>query len=246
MCAVDTAKEAPSRKQVWRMFDRIAHRYDLLNRLLSFGRDVAWRKELARHVPDRPGLHVLDLATGTADVLLSVCEARPGVEKGVGLDPSWEMLIRGRDKIVRRGLGGKLGLVRGDAAGLGLAGASFDVVTISFGIRNVEDVDTALREMRRILRVGGRALVLEFSLPGNRLFRSFYLWYFRHVLPRVGGLTSGDAYAYRYLNTTVETFPHGQAFCDLMAEAGFDDVRAHPLTFGIATLYVGEKSESGS
>ena len=114
-------------------------------------------------------------------------------------------------------------------------------MTIAFGIRNVPDVRAGLGEMRRVLRPGGRALILEFSIPANRVFRSFYLFYFRNVLPRIGGFISGDAAAYRYLNKTVETFPYGTAFCDLMREAGFTEVAAHPLTFGIATIYTGER-----
>ena len=233
------SKAVPPRAQVWRMFDRIAHRYDLLNRLLSFGRDVAWRKALVKRLPDGQGLRVLDLATGTADVLLAMAADRTRVASGLGVDPSWGMITRGRRKLVKRGLGGAFGLVRGDAMRLGLADASFDAVTIAFGIRNVDDVAAGLSEMRRVLRPGGRALVLEFSLPDNALFRTGYLFYFRHVLPRLGGLISGDSAAYRYLNETVETFPYGDDFLTLMRDAGFGALRAHPLTFGIATLYEG-------
>ncbi|MCB0314807.1 MAG: class I SAM-dependent methyltransferase, partial [Calditrichaeota bacterium] len=117
----------------------------------------------------------------------------------------------------------------------------FDAVTISFGIRNVTDVSRALGEMKRVLKGGGKAIILEFSLPGNALMRSLYLFYFRKVLPRIGGLISGDSFAYRYLNETVESFPYGEAFCDLMRQAGFHQVKMTPLTFGIATIYEGEK-----
>lgn len=222
------------------MFDRIAHRYDLLNRLLSFRQDVAWRKRLAKLLPERPGLRVLDLATGTGDVLLSLHQCSGRVVSGVGVDMAGNMLAFGRRKIADRGLDQDLRMVRGDAMCIGFQDASFDVVTIAFGIRNVSDVPRALREMRRVLAPGGRALVLEFSLPGNALFRGAYLFYFRHVLPRIGALISGDRYAYRYLNQTVESFPYGEAFCFLMRDAGFERVRAHPLTFGIATIYEGD------
>lgn len=229
------------------MFDRIAHRYDLLNRLLSMGRDVAWRKRMARHLPDGEALEVLDLATGTADVLLFLerCSSER-IAGGVGVDPSMGMLGFGKKKIARRGLGGKHRLVRGDGRALPFRDACFDAVTISFGIRNVADVGAGLREMRRALKPGGRALILEFSLPRNALFRRLYLFYFRHVLPRIGGLISGDFQAYRYLNATVETFPYGEAFLALMREAGFAEARAHPLTLGIATLYTGDRRAAGA
>lgn len=226
--------DGPEREQVEAMFDRIARRYDLLNRLLSLGRDVAWRKALVRAVPEGRPVRVLDLATGTGDVLRAVMRARGGM--GAGVDVSQGMLMYARGKLPQAGL------VRGDATRLALADASFGAVTIAFGIRNVSDVDAALREMHRVLAPDGRALILEFSLPANRLFRALYLTYFRHVLPRLGAWISGDAEAYRYLNQSVEGFPHGRAFCALMERAGFVDVRAHPLTFGIATLYEGRKA----
>lgn len=230
----------PSRREVWRMFDRIAGRYDLLNHLLSMRRDVAWRKVMAATVPDRENLRLLDLATGTADVMLSMTRTRPNVTRAVGLDMSLGMLSHGQRKIRDAHLENQLTLVRGDACQVALADEAFDAVTIAFGIRNVLDVDAALKEMRRVLTPGGRVLLLEFSLPRNWFIRTGYLWYFRHVLPRLGGLISGDGAAYRYLNETAETFPYGDAFCALMTKAGFTEVKHRPLTFGIATLYWGD------
>lgn len=232
---------SPSRMQAFKMFDRIAHRYDLLNRLLSMGTDVGWRKRLNRRIPAKSELHVLDLATGTADVLISMNGACAQVASGVGLDMSGGMLKYGQIKLNKLGLNQKFRLVRGDATCLGLRSEQFDAVTISFGIRNVLDVPAALQEMRRILKPGGRALILEFSLPANRPFRALYLFYFRNILPRIGALISGDSHAYRYLNETVETFPYGEDFCALMRSAGFEKVTATPLTFGIASLYEGER-----
>jgi len=222
------------------MFDRIAPSYDLLNRLLSLRRDVAWRRRLARLLPEGDGLRVLDLATGTGDVLLALLTARRPAARGVGLDPAAGMLERAASKLAARHLEHRAMLVRGDGARLAFRDASFDAVTIAFGIRNVADVPAVLAEMRRVLRPGGRALILEFSLPRQTAVRGAYLLYFRHVLPTLGGWFSGDAAAYRYLNRSVEAFPHGDAFCALMREAGFRAVRAHPLTFGIATIYQGE------
>lgn len=237
---VSPPERAPARDHAWRMFDRIAPRYDLLNRLLSLRRDVTWRRKLYRHLPEGRGVRVLDLATGTADVLLSLVAEGDRVGSGVGLDMAGKMLLLGQKKIAARGLTKRLQLVRGDATCLGFESGAFDVATIAFGIRNVVDTHAALSEMRRVLKSGGRALVLEFSLPSNPVLRSGYLLYFRHVLPRIGGLVSGDAPAYRYLNQTVETYPYGQAFCELMRDAGFRNVTAHPLTFGIATIYTGD------
>ena len=237
---MSSTSETPSRHQVWKMFDRIAHRYDLLNRLLSFGRDIAWRKALCCLLPEQPDLQVLDLATGTADVLLAMPQHRE-IALGVGVDPSGGMLKHGLVKIQNRNQADTLRLVRGDAMALSLPDNHFDAVTIAFGIRNVADYEAGLREMYRILKPGGRALILEFSLPPNRLFRSGYLFYFRHVLPRIGGLISGDFAAYRYLNQTVESFPYGDDFLTCMQRAGFQNTSDQPQTLGIASIYIGEK-----
>lgn len=231
----------PSREGVWRMFDRIAGRYDLLNRLLSGRRDVYWRSRLADRLPEGDALRVLDLATGTGDVLLSLAERRGKLGVGIGVDMASGMLAIGREKIARRRETRRLHLVRGNAMTISAGNGTFDAVTIAFGIRNVTNLDTALAEMRRVLRPGGRALVLEFSLPTAPWVRAGYLWYLRHVLPRLGALISGDAHAYRYLNQTIETFPYGEAFVKRMGRAGFQAVKAYPMTFGIVTLYEGEQ-----
>lgn len=228
----------PTAADSWRMFDRIAPRYDLLNRLLSFRRDVAWRRAMIRALPAGDGLRVMDLATGTADVLLALCRSGRGIRHAVGVDKSAGMLALGR----RKAAGIQVAdFVHGDAQAISFAGDSFDAITIAFGIRNVPDVPAALREMLRTLRPGGRALILEFSKPANPLFRAAYFFYFRYILPRIGGLVSGDAQAYRYLNESAEAFPSGEAFSALMRQAGFHGVSARPLTFGIATLYTGDK-----
>ena len=235
-----TAPESPSRQQVWKMFDRIAYRYDLLNHLLSGNRDVAWRKKMAEMLPERNDLDVLDLATGTGDQLITLAETGK-LRSGVGIDLAEKMLAIGREKIVAKQLDRLLTLQTGDAGAIPFPDNSFDAVSITFGIRNVLDVPAALREISRVLRPKGRALILEFSLPRNGLVRHSYLFYFRHILPRLGGLISGDSYAYRYLNQTVETFPYGEAFCTLMRESGFTSVQATELTFGVATIYSGDK-----
>jgi demethylmenaquinone methyltransferase/2-methoxy-6-polyprenyl-1,4-benzoquinol methylase len=223
------------------MFDRIAGRYDLLNRLLSFRQDVRWRKKLMQHVPADAKLQILDIATGTADVLLSLFKQSKNLDKGVGVDLAREMLKFGRTKIEKQQKENQIVLFPADAMYLPFKDNCFHLVTIAFGIRNVLNLSQGLLEMNRVIKSGGRLLILEFSLPVNRIVRQIYLFYFRRILPAIGGLISGDMNAYNYLNQTVETFPYGEKFCTLMMEAGFTDVISVPLTLGIASIYIGNK-----
>jgi demethylmenaquinone methyltransferase/2-methoxy-6-polyprenyl-1,4-benzoquinol methylase len=235
-------KAAPPRAAVWRMFDRIAPRYDLLNRLLSLRQDVVWRNKVARYLPDRDQQRVLDVATGTAYRLLTIFYTSDRIHSAVGIDLSPKMLQLGLKKIAARKLDDRISLMRADTQQIPFADGSFDAVTIAFGIRNVVEVPKALAEMHRVLKPGGRVLILEFSMPRNWLVRKLYPFHLRGILPCLGGMISGDHYAYRYLNKTVETFPHGEEFCDLMQQAGFVEVEAAPLAFGIATIYRGGSS----
>lgn len=223
------------------MFDRIAWRYDLLNRMLSLGSDVRWRKRMALHLPPGENLKVLDLATGTADQILMLAHTSSRVGPSQGMDLSEGMLEIGRRKVKEQGMSHLVTLSTGDATAIPAPDNTYDAVTISFGIRNVENVAKGLSEMLRVLKPGGRALILEGSLPDNAFMRKLYLVYFRHVLPRVGAWVSGDGGAYAYLNRTVETFPCGERFCDLMRAAGFREVSCDPRTFGVATIYRGDK-----
>jgi len=232
------------RNHIRRMFDAIAFRYDFVNRVLSLRRDVAWRKAMTAALPEQQNLQALDLAAGTCDVLLALQQPGKPVARVVGADISAAMLRCGREKINRAGCVNSSMLVQADAAALCFQDASYDVVTVAFGVRNFSELETGLREMRRVLRPGGKAIILEFSLPTRLLFRSCYLFYFRHILPRIAGLLSRQPDAYQYLNRSVEAFPYGQAFCDLLGQAGFQKIQAIPLTFGIATLYTGYKSDS--
>lgn len=221
------------------MFDRIARRYDLLNRLLSAGTDVRWRRACVDLLElDRPA-RVLDLCTGTADLLVESLGRHAG-HRGAGVDLSEQMLRRGVAKLRRRGLTGRAGLAAGDAEALPLASSSFDAATIGFGIRNVGDPAAALAEIRRVLRPGGRLVVLEFSLPRGWL-GTLYRRYFRGVLPRIGALVSGDPAAYSYLPASVERFPTPEAFAALMERSGFVSVRWRLLSGGIACLHRGER-----
>lgn len=230
-----------SRKNVWQMFDQISPRYDLLNHLLSFGADIHWRKKLIQYLPQNPDIRLLDLATGTADQLITIVKKAKQVKTALGIDLSQEMIRQGQRKIIDKPFTHQITLMKGDATDISLGNESVDCVTMSFGIRNVEDTDKCLRECMRVLTPRGKLLILEFSIPKNRLLKSFHLFYLRHILPHIGGLISKQKEAYRYLNETIETFPSGDNFCGLLKKAGFVRVKAYPMTFGVTTLYVGEK-----
>lgn len=231
----------PSRIDIYRMFDRIAPRYDLLNSLLSFGLASVWRRRIAELLRDKKGLNVLDVATGTADLLISLFSAGVDISSAVGLDLSANMLAIADRKLRRRRLDSVVSLRLADAMNLPFSQSSFDVATCAFGIRNVTDVATALKQMHRVLKPGGKIFILEFSIPKNRVIRTLYLLYFRNIVPLLGRLISGDNFAYRYLNRTSESFASGDEFCSLLQDAGFINAEAIPMTFGIVSLYYADK-----
>ncbi len=225
----------------WKMFNRISKKYDFLNRLLSFGYDLNWRNQLCQYVPDYLDLKLLDLATGTADVILTLMKNCPQIKHACGIDLADKMLEIGQEKIEKAGLKKEIELRNGDANEIPYAEESFNIVTISFGIRNVEDPVIVMKEMYRVLKRNGRALILEFSLPQNLIWRHCHLFYLKVVVPLIGGLVSGNGKAYRYLNQTIEQFPYGTKFCKLLTSVGFLHVEAHPLLGGIATIYKADK-----
>ena len=229
------------KSQIWKVFDDISTRYDLLNRLLSFGFDIGWRKKIKEFLPPKSQLKILDLATGTADVLINLCAGNPNIQEAFGIDLAEKMLEIGKKKIQKKGLTSKIHLQPGDCHQIPFAENTFDCTTIAFGIRNMENPSQVLKEMFRVLKKDGRALILEFSLPQNIFLRNIYLFYLRNAVPVVGGLLSGHFKAYRYLNQTVEDFPYGQAFCRLIKDEGFQNVRGHSLMAGVAAIYCGEK-----
>ncbi len=241
--AEPTSAPEPSRENVHRMFDRIAPTYDRANRVLALGADRRWRRRLARHLPPGQNLRVLDLATGTADQILALFEADAPVAEAVGIDLAEDMMALGRAKIRAVGLEDRVRLESGDASAIACPDTSFDAVTMSFGIRNMVSVPATLREIHRVLRPGGRVLILECSCPRSRFVRWGYRMYLRGFIAPVGGWISGDPHAYRYLNVTAETFPSGREFLGLLADAGFVSNRAVPLMLGAISLYVGERPE---
>lgn len=222
------------------MFNRIAPTYDRLNRILSFGIDKRWRKRVLKHLPPAQNLTLVDLATGTADQILALAQAN-AITSLTGFDLSEKMLLLGQEKLEKHSLTKKAKLQIGSALDIPLPQSSADLVTISFGIRNVTDPLRCLKEMRRILKKDGIAYILEFSTPTFAPFRALYFFYLRYILPSLGRLLSKDPTAYTYLNQTIEEFPSGELFLRLMHEAGFNQVEMHPMTFGTVTLYIGKK-----
>lgn len=219
------------------MFDAIAARYDFLNHLLSAGLDRRWRRRALRSLELTGPETLLDLCTGTADVAIAGAVASRSPARIVGVDFAPAMLTLGLGKVRRAGLERRITLVRGDAVRVPLLSASVDAVTVAFGIRNVVDPAAACREMRRVLRPGGRIAILEFAEPRARGLRAAYLWYFRHALPCIGRLVSRHQDAYAYLPASVGTFPSPDQFAGVLRELGFSDVSAVPLSFGIVYLY---------
>ncbi len=240
---MDIAKEklALPKSESWKMFNDISPRYDLLNHLLSFGLHIHWRRQLAKYLPTKDNQKILDLATGTADVLITLFKTNSNIQTGYGIDMAEKMLAIGEEKVAKEGLAKQIILQRGDAHQIPFNDKTFDGATISFGIRNMENPTRVLKEMFRVLNPQGRAIILEFSLPKNIVIRGLHLFYLRNVVPVVGWIFTGHYKAYRYLNQTIEDFPYGEKFCDLMRSAGFTRVVDHPLLFGIASIYVGEK-----
>ena len=239
--------ESPPAKEAARisgMFDAIAASYDLLNHLLSAGRDRHWRRRAVAALQLSGRETVLDLCTGTADLALAAGGGR--AHRVIGIDFSGEMLRIGRHKVSRVGSPkpAAIDLIRGDATRIPLADATVDAVTIGFGIRNVEQPFVACREIARVLRQNGKLVILEFSLPRSPVLRSFYLWYFRHVLPLIGHAISGHASAYTYLPESVQAFPSPGEFLQQLRGAGFGTARAIPLTFGIVHMFVAEKGDA--
>ena len=224
------------------MFDRIAGRYDLLNRVISLGLDRRWRRRAVTAVAASGG-RVLDVATGTGDVALEIARQAPGATV-VGLDPSPRMLERAAAKVAAAGLASRVELTPGRAEALPFGDDAFDAAIIAWGIRNVSDRAASLSEMARVVRAGGRVAILEGTEPRSHPLAPFSRLYLRQVVPRLGAWLSQER-AYRYLQTSIEAFPAPPEFAELMAACGLEVLEIRPLTFGVCCLFVGRPAEEG-
>jgi demethylmenaquinone methyltransferase / 2-methoxy-6-polyprenyl-1,4-benzoquinol methylase len=231
--------QASKKEQVAQMFDRISGRYDFLNHFLSLGIDVGWRKKAINLLTKSNPKVILDVATGTGDFAIQALALKP--DRIIGVDISDGMLEVGRKKMKDRKVDHIIGLQLADSEKLPFPDNSFDAVTVAFGVRNFENMEAGLAEMLRVLRPGGAAVILEFSKPSRTPFRQFYSFYFNHILPKIGRWISNDKSAYTYLPQSVEAFPDGQKFIDILVRLGYKETSCKPLTFGISTLYSGSK-----
>lgn len=233
--------ETDKKSQVSKMFNYIAPYYDLLNRTLSLGIDVSWRKKLITTISSNQPEKLLDIATGTADVAIMMAERIPSAKEIIGSDISVEMLNIGKKKVDKKKLSTKIRLEEGDSENLPYKDNTFDAVTVAFGVRNFATPLKGLKEINRVLKPGGILSVLEFSKPKVFPFKQFYNFYFRNVLPVVGRVTSKDPKAYTYLYESVQAFPDRENFMSLLKEAGFEPQKFQELTLGICCIYPGLK-----
>ncbi|MDD5328306.1 MAG: bifunctional demethylmenaquinone methyltransferase/2-methoxy-6-polyprenyl-1,4-benzoquinol methylase UbiE [Phycisphaerae bacterium] len=219
------------------MFGLIAPVYDFLNHLLSFGQDYFWRRKAASYLDEYKNITLIDLATGTGDILTALLRRRNDIKRAVGLDISKEMLTVCRKKLNWLDFSDKVELICGDASRTPFEDNSFDAVTMAFGIRNMPDVPAVLKEIRRILKPAGKMLILEFAIPSNLFIRNIYLLYLKILLPLIAGLVSGDSRPYRYLGRSIESFYSPSEFLDCMIDAGFENAAVRPLSLGVACIY---------
>lgn len=222
------------------MFNSIAAKYDFLNHFLSLGIDKLWRRRLVKQLAKSNPRQVLDIATGTGDLAIQLAKHHKSVNI-TGVDISENMLSIGREKILKRKLEGRINLKQANSLSLPFADAEFDAAMVAFGVRNFEDLSKGITEIHRVLKDGGSLYVLEFSMPSRFPMRNLYRFYFRRVLPFVGGIVSGSKSAYTYLPESVFAFPEKEKFVEIMANAGFKNCSYKRLTFGVASIYVGSK-----
>jgi demethylmenaquinone methyltransferase / 2-methoxy-6-polyprenyl-1,4-benzoquinol methylase len=232
--------QGSKKEQVGQMFDNISGTYDLLNRSLSMGIDQKWRKRLVNRLVTHNPKKILDLATGTGDLAIAVAKALPQAFV-TGSDLSAGMLDQGRIKVNKANLAARVSMDQVDAEQMPYETGNFDALTISFGVRNFENLDAGLKEMCRVTKPGGQLYILEFSRPKGFLFKQLFNTYFRYILPTIGRLTSRDARAYTYLYESVQVFPEGDIFLQHLTQAGFSKATCTPLTFGVCSLYEATK-----
>lgn len=230
---------ASKKEQVANMFNAIAHRYDFLNQLLSFGIHKGWRKKSIRLLQAKHPKTILDIATGTADFAIEAMKLKP--EKVVGVDISSGMLELGKKKIDKLGLQTKIELKLADSENLPFEDNSFDAITVGFGVRNFENLEKGIRDMHRVLKPGGQMVILEFSKPRAFPIKQLYTIYFKYITPFIGKIFSKDNSAYRYLPESVNAFPDGDDFLNILKKVGQKDAKAISITFGIASIYSSTK-----
>lgn len=227
------------KEQVAQMFDTISGKYDGLNRVISFGIDVKWRKKVLKIVSDTNPETVLDIATGTGD--LAILMTQTGAKKITGLDISAGMLEVGRKKIAERKLDNKIEMVLGDSENIPFEDNSFDAITVAFGVRNFENLEKGLSEILRVLKPGGIFVILETSVPTKTPYKQGYKFYTKYILPLIGKVFSKDKSAYAYLSESASVFPHGEMLNNILRKIGFIEVKNRPQTFGVATIYSASK-----
>ncbi|ADR22952.1 demethylmenaquinone methyltransferase [Marivirga tractuosa] len=232
-------KESSKKQQVADMFDNISHKYDFLNHFLSLGIDIRWRKKAIKLLKEIQPKQILDIATGTGDFAIESLKLNP--DHVTGVDISEGMLSVGREKLKKRKLDDKITLTSGDSENLPFEDNKFDAIIVAFGVRNFENLEKGLAEMFRVLRPGGKVVVLEFSKPKSFPFKQLYNFYFKNILPTLGKTISKDNAAYTYLPESVKSFPDGKDFTSILDKLGFKDTVCKPLTLGISSIYTGIK-----
>lgn len=231
--------ELGKKEQVAKMFDAISKEYDDLNRVISFGIDVKWRKKVIKIVASSQPELVLDIATGTGDMAINL--AQTTAKKIIGLDISEGMLNVGKQKVLKKGLENKIEMVVGDSENLPFENNTFDAITVGFGVRNFETLEKGLSEIYRVLKPNGVFVILETSVPTKTPYKQGYKIYSKYILPVIGKLFSKDRSAYRYLSDSASVFPYGEALNNILRKIGFINVINKPQTFGVATIYTSSK-----
>ena len=229
----------PKKEKIQEMFDSVAPSYDRLNHIMSLGVDRIWRRKALKEIVDGSQQRILDVACGTGDSTIAIAKAAGSGTRVTGIDISEGMMSLVMRKASHEGVHDRIKLLKADAEALPFPDGQFHRVTCAFGIRNFEHKDIALQEFLRVLAPGGKAVILELSVPDNRRLRRLYDLYFMHILPFIGGLISGNKQAYKYLPASVHAFPAPPVFCDMMRTAGFSNVRFRTFTFGLCRLYIG-------
>ncbi|HCX24557.1 MAG: bifunctional demethylmenaquinone methyltransferase/2-methoxy-6-polyprenyl-1,4-benzoquinol methylase UbiE [Flammeovirgaceae bacterium] len=232
-------KQGSKKEQVASMFDSISGKYDFLNHFLSMGIDISWRKKAIKMLKKDQPKQILDIATGTGDFAIEALALNP--DKVTGVDISEGMLSVGREKMKKKGLSDRIELLSGDSEQLQFEDNKFDAVIVSFGVRNFENLEKGLSDMHRVLKPGGKTVILEFSKPKMFPFKQLYSFYFKWILPKIGNTISKDQAAYTYLPESVREFPDGKNFLQILDKVGFKETKCKPLTLGISSIYVGIK-----